>query len=168
MSLKVEQQHVALLLEDCVAQRVWTCWGFAWNGCFAGCSLRFVRRPPNTSLHDIGCPYLNPGPKCWRPITVQHPRPQSPPPSPIISSPVCCLANSCPVPLPPFPLPTQPAAAFCSDSRIAMKLADGSTLTLPPPSFVAAALELLVLTPGTSFLDAGCGTGYVTALAAAM
>ena len=45
---------------------------------------------------------------------------------------------------------------------------DGSTLTMPPPSVVASALEALDLAPGASFLDVGCGSGYVTALAAVM
>ncbi len=55
-------------------------------------------------------------------------------------------------------------------------MSDGSTMTLPPPSFVAMALERLALggrtssgQPGAaSFLDVGCGTGYVTALAACL
>lgn len=58
-------------------------------------------------------------------------------------------------------------------------MSDGSTMTLPPPSFVAMALEKLALGAGSgpagsgikgaaSFLDVGCGTGYVTALAACL
>jgi protein-L-isoaspartate O-methyltransferase len=45
---------------------------------------------------------------------------------------------------------------------------DGSTLTMPPPSVVATALEALDLSPGRAFLDVGCGSGYVTAVAAVM
>lgn len=53
-------------------------------------------------------------------------------------------------------------------------MSDGSTMTLPPPSFVAMALEKLALSSANSssnptmFLDVGCGTGYVTALAACL
>ncbi len=51
-------------------------------------------------------------------------------------------------------------------------MTDGSTMTLPPPSFVAMALEKLSLSSSNSstvaFLDVGCGTGYVTALAACL
>lgn len=57
---------------------------------------------------------------------------------------------------------------MCSDAKVAMRLGDGSTLSLPPPSFVAVALGALELRPGVSFLDVGCGSGYVTAVAAAM
>ena len=49
-----------------------------------------------------------------------------------------------------------------------MRMPDGSTLTMPPPSIVATALEALDLTPGHAFLDVGCGSGYVTAVAAVM
>jgi protein-L-isoaspartate O-methyltransferase len=45
---------------------------------------------------------------------------------------------------------------------------DGSTLTMPPPSVVATALEALDLAPGCAFLDVGCGSAYVTAVAAVM
>jgi len=45
---------------------------------------------------------------------------------------------------------------------------DSSTLTMPPPSVVATALEALELSPGRAFLDVGCGSGYVTAVAAVM
>jgi hypothetical protein len=45
------------------------------------------------------------------------------------------------------------------DAKVALRMADGSTLTLPPPSFVAAALEMLELTPGKRFLDAGARAG---------
>ncbi|KAJ9531877.1 hypothetical protein QJQ45_022018 [Haematococcus lacustris] len=56
------------------------------------------------------------------------------------------------------------------DQRITVRMADGSTMTLPPPSFVATAMEKLGLGRGTctSFLDVGCGTAYVTALAACL
>jgi SAM-dependent methyltransferase len=65
------------------------------------------------------------------------------------------------------------------DQKLTMKMpGDGSTMTLPPPSFVALALDRLGLaggaanagrtTPVTAFLDAGCGSGYVTALAACL
>ncbi|MEW5308771.1 MAG: hypothetical protein WDW38_000703 [Sanguina aurantia] len=54
------------------------------------------------------------------------------------------------------------------DQKVTVRLADGSTMTLPPPSFVAAALERLCLGPSSSFLDVGCGTAYVTALAAVL
>ncbi len=62
-------------------------------------------------------------------------------------------------------------------------MSDGSTMTLPPPSFVAMALERLGLAGpalgaaegaatgaagGLAFLDVGCGSGYVTALAACL
>ncbi|KAG2432997.1 hypothetical protein HXX76_008725 [Chlamydomonas incerta] len=65
------------------------------------------------------------------------------------------------------------------DQKVTVRMSDGSTMTLPPPSFVAMALEKLALGAGagpagsgikgaTSFLDVGCGTGYVTALAACL
>lgn len=62
------------------------------------------------------------------------------------------------------------------DQKVTVRMSDGSTMTLPPPSFVAMALERLALggrtssgQPGAaSFLDVGCGTGYVTALAACL
>ena len=54
------------------------------------------------------------------------------------------------------------------DNRIALRMQDASILTVPPPSFVAKALEQLALQPGESFLDVGCGSGYVTALAACL
>ncbi|GLI63892.1 hypothetical protein VaNZ11_007009 [Volvox africanus] len=54
------------------------------------------------------------------------------------------------------------------DQKVTVRMSDGSTMTLPPPSFVAMALEKLALSLGnsspTTFLDVGCGTGYVTAL----
>jgi SAM-dependent methyltransferase len=53
--------------------------------------------------------------------------------------------------------------------QVTVRMSDGSTMTLPPPSFVASALERLgVGRTATSFLDVGCGTGYVTALAACL
>lgn len=53
--------------------------------------------------------------------------------------------------------------------QVTVRTSDGSTMTLPPPSFVASALERLgVGRTATSFLDVGCGTGYVTALAACL
>jgi protein-L-isoaspartate(D-aspartate) O-methyltransferase len=54
------------------------------------------------------------------------------------------------------------------DQKVTVRMTDGSTMTLPPPSFVATALEKLCLGPSTSFLDVGCGTAYVTALAACL
>ncbi len=49
-----------------------------------------------------------------------------------------------------------------------MRMPDGSTMTLPPPSYVVNALEHLDVRPGKAFLDVGCGTGYVAALAACL
>ena len=54
------------------------------------------------------------------------------------------------------------------DNKVAMRMPDGSTMTLPPPSFVVNALEHLDVRPGRSFLDVGCGSGYVSALAACL
>lgn len=55
------------------------------------------------------------------------------------------------------------------DQKVTVRMTDGSTMTLPPPSFVASAMEKLgVGTTASSFLDVGCGTGYVTALAACL
>lgn len=54
------------------------------------------------------------------------------------------------------------------DQKVTVRMSDGSTMTLPPPSFVATALERLGLGPGQTFLDVGCGSGYVTALAACL
>jgi protein-L-isoaspartate O-methyltransferase len=54
------------------------------------------------------------------------------------------------------------------DQKVTVRMPDGSTLTMPPPSVVATALEALDVAPGGSFLDVGCGSGYVTAVAAVM
>lgn len=54
------------------------------------------------------------------------------------------------------------------DQKVTIRMTDGSTLTLPPPHFVATALEKLDPAPGASFLDVGCGSAYVTAVAACM
>jgi protein-L-isoaspartate O-methyltransferase len=64
----------------------------------------------------------------------------------------------------PHPIQTIPNR----DQKVTVRTADGSTLTMPPPSVVAIALEALELGPGASFLDVGCGSGYVTAVAAVM
>ncbi|KAF5841624.1 hypothetical protein DUNSADRAFT_12080 [Dunaliella salina] len=55
------------------------------------------------------------------------------------------------------------------DQKLTVRMADGSTMTLPPPSFVVNALDKLGVGNGCrSFLDVGCGTGYVCALAACL
>jgi protein-L-isoaspartate O-methyltransferase len=54
------------------------------------------------------------------------------------------------------------------DQKVTVRMPDGSTLILPNPSFVALALERLDLQPGSSFLDVGSGSAYVTAVAACM
>jgi protein-L-isoaspartate O-methyltransferase len=54
------------------------------------------------------------------------------------------------------------------DQKVTVRMPDGSTLIMPNPSFVALALERLDLQPGCSFLDVGCGSAYVTAVAACM
>ncbi|WIA09202.1 hypothetical protein OEZ85_008612 [Tetradesmus obliquus] len=54
------------------------------------------------------------------------------------------------------------------DQKVTVRMPDGSTLIMPNPSFVAMALEKLDLQPGSSFLDVGCGSAYVTAVAACM
>jgi protein-L-isoaspartate O-methyltransferase len=54
------------------------------------------------------------------------------------------------------------------DQKVTVRMPDGSTLIMPNPSFVALALERLALRPGCSFLDVGCGSAYVTAVAACM
>ena len=54
------------------------------------------------------------------------------------------------------------------DQKVTVRMADGSTLTLPPPNFVATAMEKLDPQPGSAFLDVGCGSGYVTAVASCM
>lgn len=54
------------------------------------------------------------------------------------------------------------------DQKVTVRMSDGSTLIMPNPSFVAMALEKLNLQPGSSFLDVGCGSAYVTAVAACM
>lgn len=54
------------------------------------------------------------------------------------------------------------------DQKVTVRMPDGSTLIMPNPSFVAMALERLDLAPGASFLDVGCGSAYVTAVAACM
>ncbi|KAF8073005.1 E3 ubiquitin-protein ligase TOM1-like [Scenedesmus sp. PABB004] len=54
------------------------------------------------------------------------------------------------------------------DQKVTVRMPDGSTLIMPNPSFVALALERLDLQPGSSFLDVGCGSAYVTAVAACM
>ena len=64
--------------------------------------------------------------------------------------------------------PSSPPRATRRDQKVTVRMSDGSTMTLPPPSFVATALERLELSAGKSFLDVGCGTGYVSALAACL
>jgi protein-L-isoaspartate O-methyltransferase len=66
--------------------------------------------------------------------------------------------------------PSSPPSPLCArrDQKVTMRMPDSSTLTLPPPSIVSMALEALDLAPGHAFLDVGCGTGYVTAVAAVM
>ncbi len=54
------------------------------------------------------------------------------------------------------------------DQKVSMRLNDGSTLSMPPPSFVCQALERLALQPGERLLDVGCGSAYVSVLAACM
>lgn len=54
------------------------------------------------------------------------------------------------------------------DQKVTIRMTDGSTLTMPPPAFIATALEKLDVRPGACFLDVGCGSGYVTALAACL
>jgi protein-L-isoaspartate O-methyltransferase len=54
------------------------------------------------------------------------------------------------------------------DQKVTVRMPDGSTLIMPNPSFVAMALERLDLQSGCSFLDVGCGSAYVTAVAACM
>lgn len=54
------------------------------------------------------------------------------------------------------------------DQKVTVRMPDGSTLIMPNPSFVAMALEKLDLQPESSFLDVGCGSAYVTAVAACM
>lgn len=54
------------------------------------------------------------------------------------------------------------------DQKVTVRMPDGSTLIMPNPSFVAMAVERLDLQPGASFLDVGCGSAYVTAVAACM
>jgi protein-L-isoaspartate O-methyltransferase len=54
------------------------------------------------------------------------------------------------------------------DQKVTVRMPDGSTLIMPNPSFVAMSLERLDLQSGCSFLDVGCGSAYVTAVAACM
>ena len=51
----------------------------------------------------------------------------------------------------------------CRDQKMTVRMTDGSVMTLPPPSFVATALERLGLGPSKSFLDVGAGgaSGWV-------
>lgn len=74
------------------------------------------------------------------------------------------MPNPC---APPAPPPCHPAPPR-RDQKVTVRMPDGSTLTMPPPSVVAMALEALDLAPGRAFLDVGCGSGYVTAVAAVM
>ncbi len=54
------------------------------------------------------------------------------------------------------------------DQKVSVRLNDGSNLSLPPPSFICQALERLGLKPGERVLDVGCGSAYVTVIAACM